>query len=153
HPYANAGQLVLSYTGADSLQLDGDGNLIIQTPSGDLLQTAPVSFQQIDGEFRSVESRYVLEGDGQVRIDLGAFDPAYALLVDPTVQPGPPIAHDDGYTVAHDRTLSVAAPGVLGNDQFRGGPQFTAALVNGTSHGSLSLSSNGSFTYTPSYHY
>src|SRR5262249_43168688 len=46
-------------------------------------------------------------------------------------------------------TLSVFAPGVLGNDSDPNGQAITAVLVAGPSRGALTLSPNGSFTYTP----
>ena len=45
--------------------------------------------------------------------------------------------------------LTVAAPGVLGNDADPDGDPLTAVLVTGPSHGTLTLNANGSFTYTP----
>ena len=45
--------------------------------------------------------------------------------------------------------LTVAAPGVLGNDADPDGNPLTATLVTGAGHGSLTLNANGSFTYTP----
>ena len=55
---------------------------------------------------------------------------------------------DDNYSMSHDRTLTVAAPGVLGNDlNLLGGA--TAVLVTDATHGVLDLRSNGRFTYAP----
>jgi hypothetical protein len=54
----------------------------------------------------------------------------------------------DNYTATHDRMLSVAAPGVLGNDlNLLGGT--TAVLVSDVTHGLLDLRSSGRFTYQP----
>jgi hypothetical protein len=62
--------------------------------------------------------------------------------------PGAPVAANDGpYTTNEDTPLSIAAPGVLGNDT--GPSPLAAALVSTTSKGTLSLSADGSFTYTP----
>jgi len=59
-----------------------------------------------------------------------------------------PTAVDDLlYRVAAGSTLTVAAPGVLGNDTGVG--PLTAALVSGPSNGTLTLNANGSFIYTP----
>jgi VCBS repeat-containing protein len=66
-----------------------------------------------------------------------------------------PMATADAYTTAEDTALTVAAPGVLGNDSDPDGGQLTAALVpgSGPSHGSLTLRADGSFTYTPAANY
>lgn len=61
-----------------------------------------------------------------------------------------PVAIDDAYSVTVGQTLTVAAPGVLGNDTDSDGNTLTARLVTSVSHGSLALASDGSFTYTPS---
>lgn len=55
---------------------------------------------------------------------------------------------NDSLTMKHDRTSVVAAPGVLGNDlNLLGGS--TAILVSGVSHGTLTLRSDGGYTYSP----
>ena len=61
----------------------------------------------------------------------------------------PPIAANDSYGTAANQILNQAAPGVLANDSDPEGATLTAQLVSGTSHGTLTLNSNGSFAYTP----
>ena len=60
-----------------------------------------------------------------------------------------PMAVNDNYTTGDDVPLTVAAPGVLGNDSDANGDSLTAVLDSGPSSGTLALSVDGSFTYTP----
>jgi hypothetical protein len=60
----------------------------------------------------------------------------------------PPIAVDDSMTVKHDRTRTVAAPGVLAND-VQIGSGYTAVLTTDATHGDLDLDSDGGYTYSP----
>jgi VCBS repeat-containing protein len=61
----------------------------------------------------------------------------------------PPTAVDDSYTTDEDTSLNVATPGVLINDSDPENDPLTASLVSDVSNGSLSLNSDGSFSYTP----
>jgi hypothetical protein len=73
----------------------------------------------------------------------------------------PPVAVDDpSYTTGEDTLLNVAAPGVLGNDTDAENDPLTVSQVNGapgnvglatatTAGGSVTMSSDGSFSYTP----
>jgi VCBS repeat-containing protein len=60
-----------------------------------------------------------------------------------------PVAGNNSYTVNEDTPLSVAAPGVLGNDSDPDGDPLTAVLATGPANGTLTLNANGSFAYTP----
>jgi uncharacterized repeat protein (TIGR01451 family) len=65
----------------------------------------------------------------------------------------PPTAAADTYTAAGNSTLTVAAPGVLGNDIDVDGPSLTATVLSGATHGIVSLNTDGSFSYTPTANY
>jgi VCBS repeat-containing protein len=66
-----------------------------------------------------------------------------------------PVALNDSQfaAVAEDQSLTVAAPGVLGNDTDVEQGALSATLVRGPSHGTVTLQPNGSFVYTPSPNY
>lgn len=60
----------------------------------------------------------------------------------------PPVSVADAYSTAAGSAITVAAPGVLGNDTANGQP-IKAALVGPPAHGTVTLSASGSFQYTP----
>ncbi|MFO1084908.1 MAG: DUF4214 domain-containing protein [Reyranellaceae bacterium] len=63
-----------------------------------------------------------------------------------TTATSPVTVHDDAYIVLQGQALSLAAAtGVLANDDN----VSSAALVTSTTHGTLQLSANGGFSYTP----
>ncbi|HYU49481.1 MAG TPA: Ig-like domain-containing protein [Candidatus Limnocylindria bacterium] len=65
-----------------------------------------------------------------------------------TITNAAPIAVNNSYTATTGFQLTVAAPGVLGNDSDADGDALTAQLVDGSGNGSLSVSPNGGFTFT-----
>ena len=48
-PGADPGSIRLELQGADSISLDDQGNLVLSTASGDVLEHAPVIYQEVDG--------------------------------------------------------------------------------------------------------
>lgn len=60
-----------------------------------------------------------------------------------------PVAVTETYAVVEGVALTIGMPGVLGNDTDIDGDGLTAVLITSTTHGTLTLNANGSFTYTP----
>jgi len=92
---------------------------------------------------------------GQARLELGA-NPFNVMAVDTegnmsyttfSATKVPVVAVADSYTVGVAST--IAAPGVLANDINPSASTLTAAVATNVQHGTLSLNSNGGFTYTP----
>ncbi len=84
----------------------------------------------------------------------GLLDVAAAYEALAAQSPAPPVntaptAGDDLYSVQAGVTLSVAAPGLLGNDSDPDGDALTAQLVSPPSGGTVMLNADGSFSYTP----
>ncbi|NOY46225.1 MAG: tandem-95 repeat protein, partial [Deltaproteobacteria bacterium] len=107
------------------------------TPRGD----QPVSFWVIGpaqppdpfAEVVGFGGGFVVASLDTVVLDLGAGSGA-----------GAPLAQADAYTVDEGGSLVITAPGVLGNDSAAS----EVELVSGPGHGTLTLSADGSFTYT-----
>lgn len=79
---ADPQQIVLDYSGLDAMQLD-DGNLVLRTSIGEVLESAPYAFQVINGIMTEVECYYVLE-DNQVRFEFpNGYNADYKLTIDP----------------------------------------------------------------------
>ena len=60
-----------------------------------------------------------------------------------------PQGQGDSYTTNEDTPLTINAPGVLGNDSDPNGDGLTAVNASDPANGTVALSSNGSFVYTP----
>lgn len=85
HPGASACVIQMQVQGAQSLSLDSQGDLVIHTSGGDVIEQAPIAYQNINGLRQAVSSRFVLEGNNQVVFEVGAYDPSQTLVIDPTL--------------------------------------------------------------------
>jgi len=79
----------------------------------------------------------------------GGTGPRLRLVLRGSGPAQPPVANDLSYSLTENTTLSVPAPGVLTNDVNPGTNGLTAVLVAGPANGLLTLSTDGSFDYTP----
>ncbi len=64
-----------------------------------------------------------------------------------------PEAVNDEYTTEEDTPLTIAAPGVLGNDTDADGDSLSISIINQPQYGTVTLNADGSFTYTPNADY
>ena len=63
------------------------------------------------------------------------------------------VGNRDAYSLDEDTPLTVPAPGVLANDTDADGNALTVSVLSNPGHGTLSISADGGFTYTPTANY
>ena len=148
----NAGAtLTVAAPGVLANDTDADGNTLtavrVSGPThGTLALNANGSFTYTPtAGYSGADSFTYMPNDGTVNGNTATV----AITVQAVAVNRAPVAAADSYTVNAGATLTVAAPGVLANDTDADGNALTAVRVSGPAHGTLALSSNGSFTYTP----
>ncbi|MGO9267517.1 MAG: hypothetical protein ACLQBA_21990 [Candidatus Binataceae bacterium] len=75
----------VAYRGIEGLKVSDDGSLVVRTALGDLRETRPRIYQEIDGKKVSVDGRFKLTGSASYAFDVKDYQPQYALVVDPTL--------------------------------------------------------------------
>jgi Beta-propeller repeat len=84
-PGANPDRIRLRFSGADRLDVDANGDLVLHTAVGELRQPAPVIYQQVGGVRNVIAGSYILENDDQVRFRVGPYDRTRPLVIDPVL--------------------------------------------------------------------
>ena len=75
----------MTAAGADSVALDAQGNLVLHTAAGDVIERAPVLYQKSGEVIRPVSGGFVLDPDGRIGFRVGPYDPALPLVIDPVL--------------------------------------------------------------------
>ena len=114
----------LAYAGAEGLTVDGSGALLIKTAIGVLRDSAPVSYQDIDGMRVPVESQYVLDSGekGRFAFAVGAgYRRDRDLIIDPGVAYTTFLggnSHEDGAGIAVDAAGNAYVTGATQSPDF-----------------------------------
>lgn len=91
------------------------GDLVLETAIGQVVEKAPFAFQLIDGKMVEVDCAYALN-NGQVHFELGEYDPAYTLTIDPEVVFASYIgasSYNFGFTAANDSEGNLIAGAIV----------------------------------------
>jgi hypothetical protein len=95
-PGADPGRIRLAFRGADAIAIGAQGELILHTASGDLVQLAPTVYQEAGERRQRVEGHYVLLAPPAVKggakgayhevgFAVGRYDRARPLIIDPVL--------------------------------------------------------------------
>jgi hypothetical protein len=84
-PGTSPDAIVMAYGGASGLRLDGDGNLVIGTAGGDVVQHRPEIYQNEQGGRRTIRGGYVLRRDGTIGVRVGRYNRRLPLIIDPVM--------------------------------------------------------------------
>ena len=85
-PGADPKKIELNFSGADGISIDGQGNLVLKTQVGDVVQHAPVIYQTIDGQKQHIDGRYVLTAPNRITFHVAEYDRKHTLIIDPLLQ-------------------------------------------------------------------
>src|SRR5262249_6546092 len=73
-PGADAGAIALDFQGQTGIEINAQGNLVLHTDAGDVIEQAPVIYQDVGDVREAVDGGYELGADGRVGFRVGAYD-------------------------------------------------------------------------------
>jgi hypothetical protein len=84
-PGADPKVIRLEFEGAKRLRLGPDGSLVVETVDGELIQRAPVVYQEVDGARKPIRAKHVLKRRKRVGFKVGRYDRRQPLVIDPVL--------------------------------------------------------------------
>src|SRR5579864_5270099 len=85
-PGADPKQIQLAVSGAEKISVDGRGNLVLHSASGEVQLLAPNVYQQIHGQKHQVAGQWVLTTNNTAGFRISDYDRAKPLVIDPVLQ-------------------------------------------------------------------
>ena len=83
---ADPAPIRMQFGGEGGTKLDADGNVILHSVAGQLVQRAPVMYQPVAGRRREVAGGYVLGKNGELGFQIEDYDSRHALVLDPVME-------------------------------------------------------------------
>ncbi len=74
----------IHYQGQDKIEINKNGELVVYTTLGQIIEEAPFAYQIIDGIKQKIDCKYVLKGD-QLTFKIGDYDKNIDLIIDPVL--------------------------------------------------------------------
>jgi uncharacterized repeat protein (TIGR01451 family) len=88
-PGADPKQIRLRYRGAESVSVDLEGRLLVQTALEDFHDDKPIAYQELNGSAVDVATNYTLSSQANggylFGFNVGTYDPSKALVIDPVI--------------------------------------------------------------------
>jgi hypothetical protein len=141
-PRSDPNSIQLAFSGIKDFEITRMGDLLLRTEHGNIRHSRPIAYQEANGVKEEVSVSYIPLGVNSVGFQVGAYDPARPLVIDPVLVYSTFLGgsgFDQGYAIAIDslgnayvtgQTAAIDFPTTTGAFQtnYGGGDAFVAKL-------------------------
>jgi hypothetical protein len=124
-PGADPSRIRMRFEGAGEVSVNGRGEVVLKLGAGELTQQLPVVYQKRpSGEVVAVEAAYRIAPDGTIGLELGKYNRAEALVIDPAILYTAYLSGtyaDAATSIAHDNNGYVYLGGYTYSSDFPAG--------------------------------
>lgn len=130
-PGADPSSIKMNFEGVERLETNLKGELVLHLAGGDIIQKAPVIYQESGGVKTSVAGRYLLLSGNRVSFEIGRYDKTLPLVIDPSISYSTYLGgdhNDSGQGIAVDSTGAAYIVGLTGEAGDSAGPNSFPVL-------------------------
>jgi len=138
-PGADPKRITLGFDGAQRLEIDAEGALVLHAAGGTVRQRKPVMYQETVGVRTPIEGGYVLKGANRVGFEVAAYDSARPLMIDPVLIYSTYLGgsgSDVSLGIAVDAAGAAYVTGATTSLNFTAGCTFPCTVLDATRSGS-----------------
>ncbi|TFH02139.1 MAG: T9SS type A sorting domain-containing protein [Calditrichales bacterium] len=82
-PGADFSQIKIQYEGAESININDNGELVVTTIWGDVIEQRPLIYQVENDSRIALDGKYLIQEDQSFSFELSGYDPSLPLVIDP----------------------------------------------------------------------
>jgi uncharacterized protein (TIGR03437 family) len=115
-PGADPSKIRLKFAGIKKMSVDANGDLVLETPSGEVREKKPIIRQG-----QEIPGHYVIRGKREAGFEVGRYDAAQTLVIDPVVVYSSYLGgsgNDHGYAIAVDSAGNAYLTGHTDSTNF-----------------------------------
>jgi energy-coupling factor transporter ATP-binding protein EcfA2 len=141
-PGADPEIVEINFGANQDFEINSTGDVVLHTNQGDILQSKPTAYQELNGLKEEVPVTYVVRSGHSIGFQLGAYDPGRPLVIDPVLIYSTYLGgsgFDQAYAIAVDsfgnsyvtgQTAAIDFPTTAGafQTEYGGGDTFVAKL-------------------------
>jgi hypothetical protein len=120
-PGSDPSKIRLEFQGAEDVSLDEKGNLVLRLKDGEVIQRAPVIYQEVDGRRVDVTGGYWIDHKGRVGCQVASWDRQRPLVIDPVLVYSTYLggsSYDYGYGITVDGSGNAYVTGHTDSSDF-----------------------------------
>jgi Beta-propeller repeat/PASTA domain/Dockerin type I domain len=131
---ANPNRIAVNFQGADKLEVDGRGDLLLHIADSSVVLRKPFMYQEVDGVRREIAGGYLIEEGQKVGFRVADYDRSKPLVIDPVLSYSTYLGgsgNDWGYGIAVDSSGNAYVTGYTNSINFPGTSTSTLQPTNG----------------------
>jgi hypothetical protein len=120
-PGVDPAVIAVQFTGAESAEIEDSGDLVLSLDGEKIRQQRPVIYQEVNGERRIVEGRYIRRSADVFGFEIGEYDRSIPLVIDPVLVYSTYLGGSDsdvGHAIAVDSARNVYVTGYTTSVDF-----------------------------------